>query len=48
MKTIVSSLYALAFVALITVSSRGEAGAAPKETPVGTKPLGIAFSVEVA
>ncbi|MEA3211454.1 MAG: hypothetical protein QOE70_4511 [Chthoniobacter sp.] len=47
MKTIVSSLWALAFGALLTVSSRGEAGAAPKETSVGDKPLGIAFSVKM-
>src|SRR5258708_140948 len=47
MKTIVSSLCALAFGALLTVSSHGEAGAAPKETPVGDKPLGIAFSVKM-
>ncbi|MEA3207478.1 MAG: hypothetical protein QOE70_535, partial [Chthoniobacter sp.] len=47
MKTIVSSLCALAFGALLTASSRGEAGAAPKETPVGDKPLGIAFSVKM-
>src|SRR5882724_11637806 len=47
MKTIVSSLCALAFGAILTVSSRGEADAAPKETPVGAKPLGIAFSVKM-
>ena len=47
MKTIVSSLCALAFGALLTVSSRGDAGAAPKETSVGDKPLGIAFSVKM-
>jgi hypothetical protein len=47
MKTIVSSLCALAFAALLTLSSRGEAGAAPKETPVGARPLGIAFSVKM-
>ena len=47
MKTIVSSLCALAFGALLTASSHGEAGAAPKETPVGAKPLGIAFSVKM-
>src|SRR5882672_7096780 len=47
MKTIVSSLCALAFGAILTVSSRDEAGAAPKETPVGAKPLGIAFSVKM-
>ncbi|MEA3209162.1 MAG: hypothetical protein QOE70_2219 [Chthoniobacter sp.] len=47
MKTIVSSLCALACGALLTVSSRGEAGVAPKETPVGDKPLGIAFSVKM-
>jgi hypothetical protein len=47
MKTIASFLCALAFGALLTVSSRGEAGAAPKETPVGAKPLGIAFSVKM-
>src|SRR5580693_8673184 len=47
MKTIVSSLCALAFGALLTASSRGEAGAAPKETSVGGKPLGIAFSVKM-
>jgi hypothetical protein len=47
MKTIASSLCALALGALLTVSSRGEAGAAPKETPVGAKPLGIAFSVKM-
>src|SRR5882757_7459923 len=47
MKTIVSSLCALAFGALLTASSYGEAGAAPKETSVGDKPLGIAFSVKM-
>src|SRR5258708_28835669 len=47
MKTTVSFLCALAFGALLTTSSRGEAGAAPEETPVGSKPLGIAFSVKM-
>src|SRR5258708_22030168 len=47
MKAIVSSRCALAFGALLTASSRGEASAAPKETSVGNKPLGIAFSVKM-
>ena len=47
MRTIVSSVCALAFGALHTASRLGEAAGAPKETPVGDKPLGIAFSVKM-
>ncbi len=47
MKTAVSFLWALACGALLTASSCGEGDAAPRETPVGDKPLGIAFSVKM-
>jgi hypothetical protein len=47
MKRFLPILGSIALCALLPVSSRGEAGAAPKETPVGSKPLGIALSVKM-
>ena len=47
MKAALSFISSLAMVVLLTASSHGEAGAAPKETPVGARPLGIAFSVKM-
>jgi hypothetical protein len=47
MKTARLLLHSLALGALLTVSSFGEAPAAPKETLVGDQPLGIAFSVKM-
>ena len=47
MKTALSFLAGPALLALLTVSSHGEGGAAPKETAVGARPLGIAFSVKM-
>jgi hypothetical protein len=47
MKAALSLFSNLALGLLLTASSRGEAGAAPKETPVGQKPLGIAISVKM-
>src|SRR5258708_34769312 len=47
MKTALTYLSALVLSALLAAPVHGEAGAAPKETPVGAKPLGIAFSVKM-
>ncbi len=40
-------LGSLALCALLPAAARAEATGAPKETPVGAKPLGIAFSVKM-
>ncbi len=47
MKTLPGLLCSLALCALLPVSAPAEATGAPKETPVGAKPLGIAFSVKM-
>ncbi len=47
MKTAHLFICSLSLVILAATSSRGETPAAPKETAVGAKPLGIAFSVKM-
>ena len=47
MKTARLFLYSLSLGFLAATSSWGEAPVAPKETPVGAKPLGIGFSVKM-
>ena len=47
MKISLTPIYSLALCVLIAAPSRGESAGAPKETPVGAKPLGIAFSVKM-
>jgi hypothetical protein len=47
MKTSLILLGSLALCALLPVGANGEGTGAPKETPVGSKPLGIAFSVKM-
>ena len=47
MKTSLGLLYSLALCTLLQVAALAEGTGAPKETPVGSKPLGIAFSVKM-
>src|SRR5258708_2052920 len=47
MKTSLILLGGLALCALLPGGANAEATGAPKETPVGSKPLGIAFSVKM-
>src|SRR4051812_13030530 len=47
MKAALSLLAGAVFCLLPAASSHGETAAAPKEVPVGEKPLGIAFSVKM-
>ena len=42
-----STFSSLCIFALLTIYGRGESVSPPKETPVGDKPLGIAFSVKM-
>jgi hypothetical protein len=47
MKTSLALLFGIALVALAPFRVHAESDGAPKETPVGSKPLGIAFSVKM-